>query len=298
MKKGLMASRVNMLDNNLNEDPKNTKTSTNQSTEIVSKKEKKPKRNKKQKKEKTFYTVKETKASSKSNDFNHADFDEEITYKDELTELRKETAKNISKKLIVVIQIIIAVLSVYVCFLIFGLMQTSYRYDDSGEVKPLVFSVEDLSILNEYETLTNYYLRARAIYEKTLELDFNLSVNPDNSLLIAMEYTELLSVVDKLAVDLRAAEYNLKYTGLYNQIANWTATDIAVYLQKISTAITNDDASSASDAVIARSIVYNDFAQLTSNIAAIAANTKGVSNINLYTWTPESYIESLQGGEH
>jgi len=308
-KKGLMASRINSTNSlNSNQAPKkqtspssaNTSKTRNITFSISKPKLAKEKREKKSgfsKKEKPLYQAVQSSSSQEENSFDYSSFEQELESEFESKTNHSEVQVELNKRFVVSLQIIIVVLCVYVCFLIYGLLSTNYSYNAEGNIEPVVLSVSDLRVLNEYESITSYYLRARIVYEDTLELDYKLSQQPEDSLLIAMEYTALLDTVDKLAVDLNAAEYSTKYTALYNQLNSWVTTDIAVYLQKMATAITNNDATAANDAVIARDIVYSDFAQITANIATIASNTKGVSNIDLYTWTPENYIEDLQGGE-
>ena len=230
--------------------------------------------------------------------FDHDSFEAEMEREYVSKTNHEESQKVVKRHLAVGVQIGIVALCIYICFLIYGLISTNYAYDDGGNVSPVVLSVSDLKVLNEYESIVSYYLRARIVYEQTLTLDYELSQRPEDALLIAMEYTALLDTVDKLAVDLRAAEYSTRYTALYSQVNRWTTTYIAVYLQKMAIAITENNSVAANDAVIARDIVYTDFAQITANIATIASNTKGVQNINLYTWTPEVFIENLREGEN
>lgn len=189
----------------------------------------------------------------------------------------------------------VLVLCVYVAFLIYGVTQTYYVYDDAGKIQPEILSIDDKKNLEEYDLMSQYYLRARVLYEETLKLDYRLSVETEqNYLAIAMDYNAMLDKVAKLTVDIDAAEFSTAYSGIHNQILNWVKTDIAVYLQNISAAITNNDSAKAENALISRNVMYADFATLTSNMATLCSSTKGAKNGEIYSWSPESYVAGLE----
>lgn len=195
-----------------------------------------------------------------------------------------------------VVTVILLILCGYVSFLIYGVSQTNYVYDQYGKIQPEVLSVDDLSILNEYETLSQYYLRERVLYEAALKLDYRLAVEPENALTIGMEYNGLLDTVSKLTTDINAESVSTTYSAIKNQLLNWVKTDIAVYLQNMSKAITNNSETDAQHALISRDVVYNDFLTITSNMATLCHNTKGAHNGNIYDWSPEDYVNSLEEG--
>lgn len=227
--------------------------------------------------------------------------EERFTEEDEKElELSYETAETKSRKreqvtgqLIRALQILLIIASVYMTYLIYGVFVTSYSYDASGQVVPNIMSVSELQEIAEYDVLQSYYLRAQNLYKETLELDYKLSQNEDNALLIAMEYQELLKTVDKLVTDLSAEDVNGKYSAVYAQMRTWIATDIAVYLQNISAAITENSEDKANKALIARGIMYDDFARITDNMVTIARSIKGVYIGDTYSWSPDEYSKSL-----
>jgi hypothetical protein len=140
-------------------------------------------------------------------------------------------------------------------------------------------------------------LRTRILYEKILALDYELSQNADNSLQISMSYTKLLEEVSKLATDINAAELDMGYSVIQNQMYTLVYTHIAVYLQNISNAITNNDSERANQAILGRETVQSEFATLTSNMVTLCNTTKGAKNQEIYNWSPESYLSELQGGD-
>ena len=99
-----------------------------------------------------------------------------------------------------------------------------------------VQNVNDLTNLEEYRSISAYYLRARTIYEKVLNLDHELALHPDESLMIAMDYNAMLDEVEKLTIDISAAKFSTKYETIHKQLQLWVQTDMALYLQNISSA--------------------------------------------------------------
>ena len=223
-------------------------------------------------------------------------FDEDLERESLDESRRREKAKVLRHRFGRIMTGAMILLCVYMAFLIFGVTQTNYIYDDAGQIQPEVLSVADKKNLAEYESLSQYYLRARILYEEALTLDYRLSEQPDESLSIATEYSGMLDEVSKLTVDIDAADFSTGYTGIQEQLLNWVKTDIAVYLQNISAAIINNDATKAENAIISRDVMYTDFSTLTANMATLCKNTKGAKNGEIFAWSPESFVDTLKEG--
>lgn len=224
------------------------------------------------------------------------DFDKDLEQESLLQSAKKEKVKVIRKHVSRIVTIGMILMCIYFAFLIYGVTQTYYIYDDTGKVRPEILSLEDKKNLSEYEALSEFYLRARILYEQTLSLDYRLSLEPENSLAIAMEYSQMLDSVAKLSVDINAASFSTAYSGIKAQLQTWVQTDIAVYLQNISSAITDNDATAANNAIISRDVMYNDFSVITSNLVSLCSSTKGAKNGDIFAWSPDGYIETLKGG--
>jgi len=184
-------------------------------------------------------------------------------------------------------------LSIYLCFLIFGVIYTPFAYDENNRVAPVVYSIQDLREQNEYQKIASYYIRIQNLYASTLELDADLVKNPQNSLVISFSYSELLQTVDKIVVDLNAAEFDAKYSSIYKQMKYWTSTDIALYLQYISSAIANNDQTAQANALVARRTTFSDFAIITSNIETVSKSIPGVENVVSFDWDPDEFYTTL-----
>ena len=155
--------------------------------------------------------------------------------------------------------ICLAVVSVYVCFLIFGLISTKYSYDDNGNVVPVVYSVKELSALDEYMKFASYFNRFQDAYKLTIEYDAQISDPNCNHVDLAMKYRTLLDgTIDKILIDINAAERSEGYSTLYNGLAS-TTNELAIYLQKIEIALYNKDIDSINEADMQQSILYQNY---------------------------------------
>lgn len=204
---------------------------------------------------------------------------------------REKTRRNLSKLIVIAASI----LCVYVVFLIYGVAMTSYVYNSSGEVEPEVLSVEDLRTLNQYNTLSGYYLRTRVLYEKVLTIDYELATDSNNSSTIAREYLGLLDEVSKLASDINAAQLDIEYTGIISRMYTLVYTHIAVYLQNMNGALEGNNADKANQALQGREVITSEFATLTENMAALCSTTHGAKNGDIFNWSPTSFVASLGG---
>ena len=225
-----------------------------------------------------------------------AAYDDALEQEAERRQVKEKRASLLRSRLTFGLQICLIALCVYVAFLIYGVSMTRYVYTEQGQIAPEVLTVSDMHSLAEYEAFSSYYLRARILYEEAMTLDYRLSIAPDSALVVAMDYTALLDDVAKLSVDISAAEYDTGYSSIYGQLLNWVKTDIAVYLQNMAGAITENSAEKANNALISRDVMYSDFSRLTANAVSLARSTKGADNLDIYDWSPESFSEGLTEG--
>ena len=223
-------------------------------------------------------------------------YDEALEQEAERQQISEKRGSALRSRLTFGLQICLIALCVYVAFLIYGVSMTRYVYTEQGQVAPEVLTVSDMRSLAEYEAFSAYFLRARILYEEAMTLDYRLSIAPDSALVVAMDYTALLDDVAKLSVDISAAEYETGYSSVYGQLLNWVKTDIAVYLQNMAGAITENNAEKANNALISRDVMYADFSRLTANAVSLARSTKGADNMDIYDWSPEAFSESLTEG--
>lgn len=187
-------------------------------------------------------------------------------------------------------------LCVYMLFLICGVLVTQYEYDPlTGELRAQRMTIEELAEVGEFRRLQSFYIRARNLYEDVLTLDYKLANNPDRAVLIASEYEMLLDNVSRLAVEINAASLSPQYNQIIRLLQNWVQTDIAVYIQNVSTAFATNDEERMVNALLSREVVYNNFLLITENLEIFGQSIKGVQLGDIYEWSPERFLAELGG---
>lgn len=179
----------------------------------------------------------------------------------------------------------------YLVFLIFGVFVTQYHYTEDGTVSAQRMSVADIRAKKTYSDMLAQYQYCRLLYEKTLMLDYRIASGEEDPLKIAPEYEALLDDVTNLSVKTDAMAVDTQYAQLKEMLLTWIKDDIAVYLQNMSSSISQNNMETANNALQDRDRVYNDFSLITQNIIAAGEDIPGVELKDIKTWTPESYIE-------
>lgn len=218
------------------------------------------------------------------------DLDEELRARKE----RRAAERSVIANKIGTVLMIIA--CVYLIFLIYGALNTSYVYNDDGKVIAQKMSVKQIQDLRDFETIANEYRQARTVYEAALQLDYRIAAGIEDPLLIAPEYEHLLEQIEALAIQCQAVSVPTQYTQLQTMLNIWITTDIAVYCQNMSAAISRNDATAAQQALEYRTMAYNDFSVITANIAAMGAQVDGADITDITEWSPEKYINQQIGG--
>ena len=114
---------------------------------------------------------------------------------------------------------------------------------------------------------------------------------------IAPEYEALLDDVTNLSVKTEAMEVESQYSQIKNIMLLWVKNDIAVYLQNMSAAISQNDVETANKAIQDKERVYKDFSIITQNIVAMGESVKGADLTEIREWTPESYVDEKINGK-
>lgn len=183
----------------------------------------------------------------------------------------------------------LVIASVYMCFLIYGLISTKYTYDESGNVVPVVYSVKELSALDEYMKFASYFNRFQAAYKLAIEYDAQISDENCNYVDLAMKYRTLLDgTLDKILIDIKAAERDEGYSTLYNGLAS-ASNELAIYLQKIESALYNKDQNSIAEADTQQSILYQNYLVLIDVVADLGSTVRGSNGYIDLEWDPLSY---------
>lgn len=221
--------------------------------------------------------------------------EQELENEDRRQDQRDENRENIQPILTKAVQVFLAILCAYLVFLIYGVLKTDYVYGASGEAEPLVRTVEDILLENEFSTMKTQYLQARTLYECVLLLDYRLGSGIEDPLLIAPEYEKSLEDISKLSVQIGALTVPAQYAQTMNMLLSWVQNDIALYCQYISRAITQNIVSDMEKALQYKDIMYNDFKQITQVCATLGASVPNADITDIVQWSPERYIEQYRG---
>ena len=219
---------------------------------------------------------------------------EEQAKRQELSEEEQVSKWRLSTR---IINILLVVACVYVLFLIYGVSVTDYQYSNNGTIEAQKLSVRELADKKAYETVYYQYLHLRSLYEEVLLLDYRIGKGEEEPLTIAPEYEALLDDVTNLSVKTEAMEVESQYSQIKNIMLLWVKNDIAVYLQNMSAAISQNDVETANKAIQDKERVYKDFSIITQNIVAMGESVKGADLTEIREWTPESYVDEKINGK-
>ena len=186
---------------------------------------------------------------------------------------------------------------IYLLVLIFGAAVTKYQYNSDGKVVPEKMSVDDIRQKHNFDTILTQYEYCRSLYEKTLLLDYRVAQGQEDTLEIAPEYEALLDDVQNLSVKTDAISVDTKYDQVKSMMVNWIKNDIAVYLQNISAAISENNTEKANNALQDKDRVYDDFSLITQNIVALGSSISGADLTDIKSWTPEDYVDQEINGK-
>ena len=195
-----------------------------------------------------------------------------------------------------IIYTVLITVCVYLIFLIYGVLCTDYAYNDEGQIEPVVLNVDQISEKKNFDKIKVQYENERVLYEKVLLLDYRLAQGVEDPLTLAPEYEALLDEVNSLTIKTEALDVDTKYETMKVLLLNFVKTDTAVYLQKIASGITGNNAEDASIAVQYKAIMYDDFSLITQNIITIGDNVEGSDMTNIKNWSPDKFIEEAVGG--
>lgn len=186
---------------------------------------------------------------------------------------------------------------IYLLVLIFGAAVTKYQYNSDGKAVPEKMSVDDIRQKHNFDTILTQYEYCRSLYEKTLLLDYRVAQGQEDTLEIAPEYEALLDDVQNLSVKTDAISVDTKYDQVKSMMGNWIKNDIAVYLQNISAAISENNTEKANNALQDKDRVYDDFSLITQNIVALGSSISGADLTDIKSWTPEDYVDQEINGK-
>lgn len=222
---------------------------------------------------------------------------DDIAYEDELLRVRKDRKRQeFQQKRNKIISIVMILACVYVVFLIYGAFNTQYVYDDNGNAVPQKLDVQQLKDIKEFGKIANQYRQARQIYEEVLILDYRVGAGIEDTTILGAEYEKELEAIETLTLQLGGVSVITEYSQLLTMLTSWVSTDIAVYCQNMSAAISYNNEDYMNQALEYKNISYNDFSLITKNLVTFGEQIDGADISDIVSWSPESYISQESGG--
>lgn len=227
-----------------------------------------------------------------------ADMSEEMLEAYELKQAREDSKKErqscIRSR---IINSMLVFACIYIIFLIYGVVVTNYRYDNNGKIVPQIMSVSDISEKKQFDVILGQYENCRLLYEEVLMLDYRLGEGVEDPLTIAPQYEELLDDVENLSIKIDALDPDTKYMQIKEMLLSWVQNDIAIYLQKMSSAISRNNADDANTALAYKSQMYDSFSLITENVVVMGEKINGTDVTELKKWSPDTYISNAINGK-
>lgn len=240
-------------------------------------------------------------ASSPAPPIDYESMESALEHETILKERRERRIAKRQKIIERVSSVLLIVGCIYILFLIYGAFNTDYYYDEDGQINAQKMTIEQLRQLNEFDDVVTQYLQVRSLYEKILMLDHQLASGVIDPLLIAPEYTNLRSEIEKLTIQVSALEVSTKYENIQEDLVIITSSYMWTYCDNMSNAISHDNADCAKVALEARTKTRLTFARVTDNLSALADTVHGVENKDFYQsiheWSPEKFINSAVGSD-
>lgn len=198
------------------------------------------------------------------------------------------------------ISIFLVVLSVYMLFLTFGIMNTDYVYNDNNEVVPKRVTLSEINELKSFQALTTQYYACRSVYEEVLMFDYRYAnaESYEALVLLASDYWKVTDKMKNIGVQINALKLPSEYTNVKNQLLTWTSEYMYWYCQRMSYSITDNSLEDYDEAVSLKDSVYNGFKIISTNLASLGLAVPGAESDveSISTWSPEKYVDEQTGG--
>lgn len=198
------------------------------------------------------------------------------------------------------LSIFLVVLSVYMLFLTFGIINTDYIYNDKNEVVPKRVSLSEINELKSFQALATQYYACRSVYEEVLMFDYRYqnAENHESLVLLSSDYWKVTDKMKNIGVQINALKLPSEYTNVKNQLLTWTSEYMYWYCQRMSYSITDNSVEDFNEAVELQKSVYSGFRIISTNLASLGLAVPGAEADveDISSWSPEKYIDEQTGG--
>lgn len=242
----------------------------------------------------------------KSDDYDADEY--ELEYSD-LIETRRQIRKERKQKYFNKIGIVaLLVACFYVVFLIYGLFNTPYVYNDKGKVVPESYTVEEVRRLNEFNKVFNQYKKIRVIYEHILNLNYRFDAQAEDAMIVAADYESEIKNITTMVNQTQALDVPESYNQIVSLLDSWLVSyqdnnslndSAKAYCYNMSVGISQNKQSLVDDcSSYGRGVLYSEFLQITQNLTSIGKTIKGADIQTLYEWSPEKYVNEQIGSKN
>lgn len=242
----------------------------------------------------------------KSDDYDADEY--ELEYSD-LIETRRQIRKERKQKYFNKIGITaLLVACFYVVFLIYGLFNTPYVYNDKGKVVPESYTVEEVRKLNEFNKVFNQYKKIRVIYEHILNLNYRFDAQAEDAMIVAADYESEIKNITTMVNQTQALDVPESYNQIVSLLDSWLVSyqdnnslndSAKAYCYNMSVGISQNKQSLVDDcSSYGRGVLYSEFLQITQNLTSIGKTIKGADIQTLYEWSPEKYVNEQIGSKN
>lgn len=231
---------------------------------------------------------------------------QEERYEQELSARSLEKSKSQTKKwnglkhLKKGFSIFLIILSVYMLFLVFGILNTDYVYNENNEVVPKRVSLSEINQLKNFQAIATQYYACRSVYEDVLMLDYRFAnaESQEELVLISAEYWKITDKMKDIGVAINALKLPSEYTNVKNQLLTWTSEYMYWYCQSMSYSISDNSMEDYEKAVEFQSSTYTGFMIITRNLISLGTAVPGAENDveSMSSWSPEKYVDDQTGG--
>ena len=186
---------------------------------------------------------------------NYEEYLEERQKKKRIKKEKLEKRKNIGSYISKGIGIL---LFCYLSFLIYGAIITQYEYSNDGNIQPQILTLTDIKEREEFKKILNVYSEVRGLYIDAIEIDKEMAAGEIDPYTIAPKYEGKLEDVERISIKIDALKTLTQYTKIKALLLSWVQNDIALYLQNMSAAITENNEEKASNAMQDRTRMKNN----------------------------------------
>lgn len=161
---------------------------------------------------------------------------------------------------------VIVFIVAYILFVAVGAFSTSFTTNEIGERKAQIVDVSMLMERESFYKLREQYLIIKNLLFMINEIDQQFLISGEDELfMISTQYQDILPQIDKVLPVARAIVVDTKYNSLKKQAEN-IYESIAIYLQKMGSALIEKNDVTFEEALTWRRKYYHDFEKFRLNL--------------------------------